>query len=178
MSNESAPAKRRFGRYLAVVAFLSMLSFVFLNYRDPWPPIGSPELAPPPDAATATNANNLSLAPAPTDLPDRSAAKLNTDDDEAAVPTTSLPFRLLATMVQDDASRSLARIADTRLPNAQMLLQDQAFEGRPQVTLVAIEPDSVLLDNSGSLERLPLEPGGLRLNANPPRDESPGPSAR
>jgi len=178
MSNESAPNTRRFGRYLAVVAFVSMLAFVFLNYRDPWPPVGSPELAPAPDAGPASNANTLSLAPVPPPVPDQSATAMNTAEEDAAIPTTTLPFRLLATMVQDDASRSLARIADARLPNAQMLLQGQAFEGRPRVTLVAIEVDSVLLDNSGSLERLPLAPGGLRLGADSPRDESAGPSAR
>jgi len=178
MGNEPAPAKQRFGRYLAVVAFTSMLAFVFLNYRDPWPPVGSAELAPPPVAATTSNARTLSLAPVPTALPDRSAAAMNSSEDDDAVPTTSLPFRLLATMVQDDDSRSLARIKDAKRSNAQMLLPGQAFEDRPQVTLVAIEPDSVLLDNSGSLERLPLEPGGLRLNAESPRDEPPGTSAR
>ncbi len=53
-----------------------------------------------------------------------------------------------------------------------MLLQGQLFEGRPHVTLVMIESDSVLLDNHGTLERLPLEPGGLQITEDSLRNHS------
>ena len=82
-----------------------------------------------------------------------------------------LPLRLNATVVQEDPSRSLARVEDAQLSDAQMLLQGQVFEGRPHVRLITIESDSVLIDNYGTLERLPLEPGGLQFTAESSHDE-------
>lgn len=163
-SDRRDPGRPRFGRYLAAVAVASMLAFVFLNYRDPWPPIVPPSLAPPPGISAPSNANRLSLAPPPTiGDPGRPSANERTVEADDAIPTTSLPLRLLATVVREDPTGSLARTADARSSGARMMFQGQVFEGRPRVKLVAIESDSVLIDNDGTLERLPLEPGGLQI---------------
>ncbi|MBW2287983.1 MAG: hypothetical protein JRG80_22375 [Deltaproteobacteria bacterium] len=171
MSEGPNAPNSRFGRYLAGLAVVSMLGFVFLNYRDPWPPIVPPPLEPAPEAPAPPYANTLSLAAPPAIEPNQPAPPEDAAEVEDTVPTTSLALRLLATMVQEEPSRSLARVADAQLPNAQMMLQGQVFEGRPHVTLVAIESDSVLLANYGTLERLPLEPDGLQITADSPHSE-------
>jgi hypothetical protein len=161
----------RFGRYLAGLAFVSMLAFVFLNYRDPWPPLVPPPLAASPEVPTPPIERTLSLAQPPVvERGQPAPAKRSAEVDES-VPATSLPLRLVATVVHEDPSRSLARIEDAQSSDAHMLLQGQAFEGRPGVTLVTIEPHSVLLDNYGTLERLPLEPNGLQFTADSLRSQ-------
>ena len=165
MSDGPDGPKRRFGRYMGGVALVSMLAFVILNYRDPWPPIVSPSLAPALEVPTPPAAGSLSLEPPPAIDPDQPAPPEQAAEVDHAVPTTSLPLRLLATAVQEDPSRSFARIEDDEASRAQMLSRGQVFEGRPQVVLVTIESGSVLLDNQGRLERLPLEPGGLQVTA-------------
>lgn len=173
MSDDPDAPKPRFGRYLAVLAFVSMLGFVFLNYRDPWPPIVSPPLVPAPEVPAPPSTNTLSLAPPPAVEADPSTTPEHAAEAEIedTVPMTSLPLRLNATVVQEDPSRSLARVEDAQLSDAQMLLQGQVFEGRPHVRLITIESDSLLIDNYGTLERLPLEPGGLQFTAESSDDE-------
>jgi hypothetical protein len=82
-------------------------------------------------------------------------------------PITSLPLRLLVTAVQANPARSFARIEDAQSAVTRLMFQGQVFEDRPFVTLVAIEPEAVLLDNHGALERLPLAPGGRQITGVP-----------
>jgi hypothetical protein len=172
MSDDPDAHNPRFARYLAGLAFVSMLGFVFLNYRDPWPPIVPPPLAPAPQIPAPPSTNTLSLAPPPPAVaPDQATTPGRAAAVEDTVPTTSLPLRLNATVVQEDPSRSLARVEDAQLSDAQMLLQGQVFEGRPHVRLITIDSDSVLIDNYGTLERLLLEPGGLQFTPESSRDE-------
>ena len=65
MSDEADAGKARFGRYLVILTFVSMLEFVFRRYRDPWPTIVSPPFSPAPEVPTAAPPNTLSLATPP-----------------------------------------------------------------------------------------------------------------
>jgi general secretion pathway protein C len=164
MGDGANTSSRHFARLAAGLAVVSILAFVYLSNRDPRPAtVPSPATAesegtPAQPAGTPTPASPppvVSVAPP--------AGGPTAAESTGAVPSTSLQLRLLATAVQEDPSRSFARIDDAQLSGARLMVQGQVFEGRPNVTLVTIESDSVLLDNYGRLERLLLDPDGTQF---------------
>lgn len=174
MADESGAAARRFRSLLVGLVVATVLGFTFfLNYRDPWPPLVPRPLVPeseaPREPLREVPHGNLNLAPLPEAQPEPNVSGSAGVDSSDSPPLTTLPLRLLATAVQDDASRSFARIADAQLSGARLMVVGQSLEGRPQVAVVAIEPTSVLIENRGTLERLPLAPEGRQLTGRPPQ---------
>lgn len=150
---------------------MTVLGFTFfLNYRDPWPPLVPRPLEPEAETAAPREPphGNLNLAP----LPEAAREPVDPGPPQT-IPVTSLPLRLLATAVQEDTSRSFARIQDSQLSGARLMAIGKAFEGRPGVKIVAIEPSSVLIDNQGILERVPLAPEGRVLTGRPSPESRP-----
>jgi general secretion pathway protein C len=114
-------------------------------------PSGAPVPAPPPAAAGAAAPEAAPAAPPPAPA---AAAR------PADIPHTQLPLRLLATVVADDPSLSLATVADEERGAHAVMGEGQQFGGRPYVVLAAIERGRVLIDNHGVREQLVLVHGG------------------
>ncbi len=112
---------------------------------------------PPPMPARATSESTVDVAPVPGPS-DAAVVAIDT-----GIAQTSLPLKLLVTSAQEDASLSFARIEDLQHGHEQVAKAGRTLRDRPKVTLVAIEPESVLLDNYGVVERLPLDPDGNRF---------------
>jgi type II secretion system protein C len=172
VSEETGAASRRFRSLLVGIVVVTVLGFTFfLNYRDPWPPLVPRPLVPESETRAPREPPHgiLNLAPLPDAEGERAGGESAPGDAPDSLPVTALPLRLLATAVQtSDPSRSFARIEDAQLSGARLMVQGQGFEARPRVTLVTIEPGSVLIENHGALERLPLDANGRRLSGSLP----------
>jgi type II secretory pathway component PulC len=70
---------------------------------------------------------------------------------------TALPLSLVATMVRDDPSRSLATVSDEEHQARRVLAPGQPLPRRPGVILARIERERVLIDNQGVLESLAMD---------------------
>jgi len=173
MAVDSDAPTRRLRWIATVLAAFGILGFVFLNYRDPWPPLVPPPLVPETAEPPPLPAGSMPLAPRSALVTAETTAHSTVKDVPAVVetppaaPITTLPLRLLVTAVQANPARSFARIEDLQSSATRLMFQGQVFEDRPFITLVTIEADAVLLDNHGALERLPLTPGGRRTTGLP-----------
>jgi type II secretion system protein C len=131
---------------LAGCALLAVALLVWIGTREGAPP-------PAPDAALASDrpdatpvaaagpaASAAQPAPAPSDLPH-----------------TDLPLRLLATVVRENRTLSLATVEDLERTQHQVLAEGQSFRGFPDATLLEIERGRVILDNDGVREQLVID---------------------
>jgi general secretion pathway protein C len=123
----------------------------------PQPAAEKPEPIPSQERASAPLVPESALEPPPAQ-PARPPAEA-----PEQIPLTGLPLRLLATVTEQEPHLSLAHIEDIQHASQQLLKEGQTLKDRPYVTLVRIEPDSVLLDNYGVQERLMLDADGRRL---------------
>jgi general secretion pathway protein C len=83
--------------------------------------------------------------------------------DPSDVPHTRLPLRLLATVVREDPSLSLATVVDVDL-STQVLSEGERFAAHPDARIARIERARILIDNAGVREQLAIETG-LRHSA-------------
>jgi general secretion pathway protein C len=126
----------------------------------PLPPAEKPEAIPIQERASAPVVSEPALEPDP---PPAQPARIPAEAPKS-IPLTGLPLRLLATLTQEESRLSLAQIEDIQHASQQLLKEGQVLKERPHVTLVRVEPNSVLLDNYGVQERLMLDPDGRRLS--------------
>lgn len=112
--------------------------------------------APPPPASpkTASAPAPVAVAPKP---PAPAAAEFEPASDR--IPETSLPLRLVATVVRENHRLSLATVEDLQQGGHQVLSEGQSFRDHPDARVVAIERGRVLLDNAGVREQLVLDRG-------------------
>ena len=61
--NGSGDSPWRFRTLIAAIAAITIVGFVFLNYRDPWPPIVPPPLEPEPSPAPKPGPYRLAPLP-------------------------------------------------------------------------------------------------------------------
>jgi general secretion pathway protein C len=104
--------------------------------------------------APGADAPAVSAAPSPPDVPfaTRTAGSAACD-----LPHTQLPLRLVATVVRERRSLSLATVVDTQAGGHEVLSEGGILRHHPRVKLAAIERGRVLLDNDGTREQLLLE---------------------
>jgi type II secretion system protein C len=81
---------------------------------------------------------------------------------------TALPLSLVATMVRDDPSRSLATISDEEQQTRQVLAPGQPLQSRSGVALARVERERVLIDNRGVLESLAMDRSDAPAPPDPP----------
>ncbi|HVN36886.1 MAG TPA: type II secretion system protein N [Myxococcota bacterium] len=74
----------------------------------------------------------------------------------AEIPRTTLPLRLLATVVGEDPALSLATLVDLERPDHEVMGEGQSLPGRPTVRVASIERERILLDHDGVREQLAL----------------------
>lgn len=106
---------------------------------DAMPEIARPAADEPPRPA-------VSAAPPP--APEQAA--------RAEIPRTTLPLRLLATLVREDPALSLATLVDLEKTAHQVMSEGETLPGRPTVRVASIERERILLDHDGVREQLPL----------------------
>jgi general secretion pathway protein C len=81
------------------------------------------------------------------------------------LPHTQLPLRLVATVLRERRSLSLATVEDTGAGGHEVLSEGDLLRHHPRVRLAAIERGRVLLDNDGTREQLKLDRGAARRDA-------------
>lgn len=108
------------------------------------------ETAPGSPAAAAAPAGGP-VAEAPT------TAQAPPAPEEASLPHTKLPLRLVATVVRENPALSLATVEDLARTGHQVMSEGQRFDAHPQASLVSIERGRVILDNDGVREQLVLD---------------------
>jgi type II secretory pathway component PulC len=139
----------------AAMLGLGAATLLLNTAEDPQPPSTGPSHSDP--SPTATGAPSPSPAPTP---PEPGTSEI--------LPTT-LPLSLVATMLRDDSSRSLATIADQEYGGRQVLAAGQTLPRRPGVTLTQVERERVLIDNRGAIESLAM----VRTDAPAPPEPPP-----
>jgi len=120
--------------------------FVFVLTRSPAP---EREARTTPSLALPVPAHEEAVVPAEAALPAH---------DVPGIPWTELPLRLLATVVNEEASLSLATIEDVERAARAVMSEGQSLQGRPSVRIAKIERARVLLDHDGVLEQLVIVP--------------------
>jgi general secretion pathway protein C len=108
-------------------------------------PAPAPEIAhalPEPSAPPAARSATAPIAEAP---------------ENAEIPHTKLPLRLLGTLVNENPALSLATVEDTERTLHEVMKNGQHFEGRPTVQVASIERARILIDNDGVREQLVLD---------------------
>lgn len=76
---------------------------------------------------------------------------------DPGVPLTDLPLRLVATVVRENASLSLATVEDLDRTTYEVLNEGDRFRDHPQASVVRIERGRILLDNDGVREQLVID---------------------
>jgi general secretion pathway protein C len=76
---------------------------------------------------------------------------------QSDLPHTQLPLRLVATVLRERRSLSLATVEDTAAGGHEVLSEGDLLRHHPRVRLTAIERGRVLLDNDGTREQLQLD---------------------
>jgi type II secretory pathway component PulC len=114
--------------------------------------LNPPEEAAPPAAGSAS----AQPATAATRAPSLSPAPPPAEPGSSEILPTSLPLSLVATMVRDDPSRSLATIADAEHDTRRVLTPGQTLPRRSGVTLTRVLRERVLIDNQGVIESLAM----------------------
>ena len=159
-ASSSSPMGSRPGVWLVViVAGLIGIAVVFF---------GLGRVAPTADPTTPTGAAPVpGQGVVPTDRAAQAAGATRSPGGEAddGIPITQLPLLLVATATGDEVSNPFARIEDLQHAVESILHTGQALPERSGVVLASIERESVLLDNHGDLERLPLDANGRALGA-------------
>jgi len=128
---------------------------------------------PRPDAAPP-GADPAAVSAAPPARPDGSPLEVGAaaTAGSADLPHTQLPLRLVATVLRERRSLSLATVEDTAAGGHEVLSEGDLLRHHPRVRLTAIERGRVLLDNDGTREQLQLERSGAPVaGAGPSPDE-------
>jgi type II secretion system protein C len=99
--------------------------------------------------AVPTTGEPTAAGPAP--------ARSAPEPEEASLPYTKLPLRLVATVVRENPALSLATVEDLERTAHQVMSEGQSFDAHPKATLVSIERGRVILDNDGVREQLVLD---------------------
>ena len=74
----------------------------------------------------------------------------------AEIPRTTLPLRLLATVVGEKPALSLATLVDLERATHEVMSEGESLPGRPTAVVASIERERILLDHDGVREQLPL----------------------
>jgi type II secretory pathway component PulC len=144
-------------RVFVVAALLGLgVALLLSNRTEQSPSPGGVPRARPSTAVTQAATSPAGAAPA-------------SESDSGEILPTALPLSLIATMVRDDPSQSLATVSDEEHQTRRVLAPGQRLPHRPGVTLARVERERVLIDNRGVLESLAM----VRSDAPAPPDPPP-----
>lgn len=109
----------------------------------------APEADAPAPLAASAKAPDVAAAPPP-----GATAPAEATQDSSGIPHTRLPLRLLATVVRENRTLSLATVEDLERSANEVLNEGQSFEGHPNARIARIERARVLIDHDGVREQL------------------------